>query len=73
MKWMSTPGRKREVKDEEIIAAIKSVEAPFANTMDVAERTGLGRQGALQRLQKLEKAGVIGSKQSGSGYGWWVR
>jgi predicted transcriptional regulator len=73
MKWMSSPGPERKVSDKQIIEAIKSVDAPFASTVDVANRVGLGRQGALDRLHPLRSQGVIKGKKAGNGWGWWVR
>jgi DNA-binding Lrp family transcriptional regulator len=70
---MSTPGPEPQVSDKEIIKAIKDVDGPFASTREVADKTGLGRQGALDRLLPLREQGVIKAKKAGNGWGWWVR
>lgn len=69
---MTKPGPSRTVSDDEIIAAIKDVDAPFASTKDVSERIGLGTQASYDRLRQLEDMGVIRSKKAGNGRGWWV-
>jgi DNA-binding IclR family transcriptional regulator len=73
MKWMSSPGPKRQVSDEEIIEAIKSVDEHFATTAEVAQRTELGRQRALTLLHPLHERGVIEGKKAGTCWCWWVR
>jgi len=70
---MTTPGPAKQVTDEELLDCIKSIDAPFATGKDVATRVGLSAQQCRTRLSRLEKEGLVASKQAGSATGWWVR
>jgi len=69
---MATPGPKMQVTDDELVAAVKQVEGPFASAVEVAEIVGLTPEHTRERLKRLD-GDVLNSKQSGHLRGYWVR
>ncbi|MFC6838378.1 winged helix-turn-helix domain-containing protein [Halomarina ordinaria] len=68
-----TPGRPPTVSDEEILEVFRSASDPVLTTADLAGEFSLTRRGMLDRLKKLERAGVLHSKAVGArGVVWWL-
>ena len=69
---MSTPGPTKRVSDDEIIDCLQNMKAPFATGKDVASQINLSAEQCRNRLDDLEKKGLVASKRAGSARGWWV-
>lgn len=66
------PGRQPSVTDAEILEVFKQVDDPVLTTSEVAEAVEMGRRGMFDRLQTLEKDGLLKSKKvGGRGAVWW--
>jgi len=68
---MPTPGRGKDIEDIEILAIILNAPDPVVTSNEVAEQAGISRQGAHNRLQQLEEAGLIQSVMKGARL-WWL-
>jgi len=64
--------RKVSVTDSEILDKFDQVSAPIRTVPEMAEELPLGRDGLRKRLKKLEKQGVVTSRQVGArSVVWW--
>lgn len=67
------PQGKRQVSDDEIVAAFEEIDGPFAAASEVAEFFDHTRQWAHNRLTDLHKDGAIERKRTGKqAVVWWV-
>lgn len=66
-------GRRPQVSDDEITAAIEDTRTPVATTADIADRLSIGKRGVLKRLKQLEERGLVTSMSVGArGRVWWI-
>jgi len=64
---------KQTVSDADIVGAFRSNEAPFLTAIELAEKFGMTRQWAHNRLQTLHEAGEINRKKAGPrNVIWWL-
>jgi len=68
---MPTPGRDKDVEDIEILVIILNAPDPVVTSNEVAEQADISRQGAHDRLQQLDEAGLIQSVMKGARL-WWL-
>lgn len=69
---MASGSNRQKVEDIEIIDVMRESEDPFVTAKDVAEQLPITRQQANKRLRQLEDEGIVRSKSTGSGAGWWI-
>lgn len=66
------PGRKPKITDEEILDAFRSSSEPVLATSEIASEFDITHRGVRDRLEKLEKDGVLRSKKVGArAKVWW--
>lgn len=65
-------GRPEKESDGDILRAIESVDEPFATTSEVADNLDIKKEGTLKRLHDLSDRGLVGSRQIGGPYVWWI-
>jgi GTP-sensing pleiotropic transcriptional regulator CodY len=69
---MAGPGRKPTVSDDDILEVFQESEDPALTTSEVADKIGLGRRGAFDRLRQLSEEGSLEMKKVGeTGAIWW--
>lgn len=69
---MSTPGRKPEVSDDEILAVLRESDEPVLTAGEVAAKLVIGRRSVHDRLVDLHERGLLGRKDVGPRAVWWV-
>lgn len=76
LRRVSKPGPARQVKDIEIIQAIKEWQRehdePVVKAEELSTVLDIGPQQCRDRLRELHTEGVVEFKRSGSGKVWWV-
>ncbi|RLM83846.1 ArsR family transcriptional regulator [Halobellus sp. Atlit-38R] len=65
-------GRKRQVNDSDILRVFALSPDPVLVASEVAEEIDMTRQGAFNRLQKLEEEGFVKSAMKSSARVWWI-
>ncbi|ELZ06170.1 hypothetical protein C482_00070 [Natrialba chahannaoensis JCM 10990] len=66
------PGRKPTVTDDDILDVFRSSSDPVLTTSEVASNFDITHRGVRDRLEKLEREGVLDSKKVGArGMVWW--
>jgi GTP-sensing pleiotropic transcriptional regulator CodY len=66
-------GRKPRVSDDDLLDVFRSTSDPVLSTAEVADAVPIKRRGTLNRLQSLEDAGDLESKQiGGRNTVWWL-
>jgi predicted transcriptional regulator len=68
---MTSSGRKKDVSDIQILAAVLASPDPVATSGEVGEQVGITRQGAHTRLQDLEDQALVESVKKGTRL-WWL-
>jgi predicted transcriptional regulator len=68
---MTSPGRKKDVSDIQILAAVLASPDPVATSSEVGDQVDISRQGAHKRLQDLEERGLLQSVKKGTRL-WWL-
>lgn len=58
--------------DEEVLAILRGTSEPVLSTSDVADKLGVSRQRADQRLRRLLDAGEIERKRVGPAVAWYL-
>lgn len=65
-------GRPKELTEEKVVRIIKEADDPFVWPAEVADKTGVSNVTARKALKRMQEEGLVESKQSGSGSGWWL-
>ena len=66
------PGRKPEITDDDILAVFRSSSDPVLTTSEVASEFDITHRGVRDRLEQLERQGLLESKKVGArAIVWW--
>lgn len=65
-------GRPKDLTEEKVVRIMKNADEPFVWPSDIAEETGVSNVTARKVLKRMQANGLVESKQSGSGSGWWL-
>jgi predicted ArsR family transcriptional regulator len=69
---MATRGPDPKVSDRQLLTAIVETDHPFAVAKDIADRVGLSRERARQRLNRLSKQDEIERAKVSGVVIYWV-
>lgn len=69
---MPRPGPAKQVTDDELVEAIKTINDRFATPVEIADLVGLSPEHCRKRLKKLREDGVLDSKAAGNATAYWI-
>ncbi|MCG1002852.1 MULTISPECIES: winged helix-turn-helix transcriptional regulator [Halobacterium] len=65
-------GRPPDTTDREILAIFADSDEPILSTVEVSEVLSYSQGGTYKRLDALEDAGLLASKNLGNANAWWL-
>ncbi|WP_408959207.1 hypothetical protein [Natrinema sp. 74] len=65
-------GREETVDDKQILEFVEASSDPIVTTAEVADHFEFSNSGILKRLHPLSDSNLLGSKEAGRTYVWWI-
>lgn len=65
-------GREETVDDKQILEFVAKSPDPVVTTAETADQFGFSNSGILKRLHPLADSNLLGSKEAGRTYVWWI-
>lgn len=65
-------GREETVDDVQILEFVAKSPDPVVTTAEVADHFTFSNSGILKRLHPLAESNLLGSKEAGRTYVWWI-
>lgn len=65
-------GRTPEISDLDVIQAAKEINDPCFKTKEISEVLDVSDQTVRNHSEELVESGILGRKQVGSGYIYWI-